>query len=68
MVHHPTQPLAITGCLDGRVRCWDVRTGTCVRTWHGHTDAVQALAVSPNGRFVLSGSEDGSARVFCLEE
>ena len=63
---HPTQPLVFSGCLDGSVRCWDVRTGVCSHTWQGHAEAVQDLAVSPNGNFVLSGSEDGTARVFSL--
>lgn len=63
---HPAQPLAFTGCMDGCVRAWDLRTGACLHTFRGHTDAVQDLAVSPDGRHVLSGSEDGSARVFSL--
>eukprot|EP00887_Chlorella_sp_A99_P001893 scaffold18.g1893.t1 len=67
LVEHPTQPLVVTGCMDGGVRCWDERTGACVRTWRGHRDAVQALAVSADGRLVMSGSEDQSARVFSLE-
>ena len=63
---HPTQPLIFTGCLDGCVRCWDLRTGTCLRTFQGHADAVQDLAVSPDGSFIISGSEDGTARVFSM--
>ena len=66
LVLHPTQPLAFTGCLDGVVRCWDTRTGGCVHAWEGHRAGVQDLAVSPDGNFVLSGSEDNSARVFSM--
>ena len=65
---HPSQPLVFTACLDGVVRCWDARTGACVHTWRGAHDAVQDLAVSPDGNMVLSGSEDGLARVFSLLE
>ncbi len=66
LAQHPTQPLAFTGCLDGVVRCWDTRTGACVRAWQGHRDAVQDLAVSADGNYVLSGGEDDSARVFSM--
>lgn len=66
LAQHPTQPLVFTGCLDGVVRCWDTRTGACVRAWGGHRDAVQDLAVSPDGSYVLAGSEDGTARVFSM--
>ena len=66
LAQHPSQPLVFSGCLDGTVRCWDTRTGACVRLWRGHQDAVQDLAVSPDGNYVLSGSEDDSARVFSM--
>jgi len=66
MVCHPTQPVIVTGCMDGAVRCWDARTGTCTHTFHGHSEAVQDLATSPDGNMVLSGAEDGTCRVFSL--
>ncbi len=66
LAQHPTQPLVFTGSVDGSVQCWDTRTGANVRTWRGHRDAVQDLAVSPDGNWVLAGSEDGTARVFSM--
>ncbi|KAG1659219.1 hypothetical protein FOA52_008988 [Chlamydomonas sp. UWO 241] len=66
MVWHPTQPLVFTGCVDGVVRCWDIRTAAPVRVWRGHTAAIQDLAVSPDGGMVLTGSDDNTARVFVL--
>lgn len=66
LLQHPTQPLVFTGCLDGVVRCWDTRTGTCAKQWRGHSDAVQDLALSPDGNLVLSGGEDETARVFSM--
>lgn len=68
MVQHPTQPLVFTGCVDGSVQCWDTRTGANLHTWHGFRDAVQDLAMSPDGSSVLAGSEDHSARVFSLTD
>lgn len=64
MICHPLEPIVFTGCIDGIVRAWDVRTGTCTRSFHGHQDAIQDLAISVDGTHVLSGSEDQTARVF----
>jgi WD40 repeat protein len=39
----------VTAGHDGRVYVWDVGTGRPARQLHGHTDAVSAVAVSPDG-------------------
>ncbi len=66
MAWHPILPLVITACLDGVVRVWDVRTGVCQHELGGHQEAVQDVCISSDGRMVLSGSDDQTARVFML--
>lgn len=53
-----------TGCVDGKVRVWDSLSGDCVRTFRGHSHAIQSLAISAAGDFLVSASLDGTARVF----
>ncbi len=38
---------------------WDVATGQPIRTFRGHTGGVGGLAISPDGRMVLSGANMG---------
>lgn len=57
-----------TGCVDGKVRVWDSRSGDCVRTFSGHAGAIQSLSVSANHDFLVSVSLDETARVFEIEE
>jgi ribosome assembly protein SQT1 len=66
MAWHPTQPLVATACLDGVARWWDLRTGGCVRACSGHADSIQDVCCSPDGSMVLTGADDGTARVFTL--
>lgn len=66
MAWHKQQPLVATGCLDGVVRLWDLRTSACVKTLSGHAEAVQDVVISPSGSMVLSGADDATARVFQL--
>ncbi|KAK9272978.1 hypothetical protein L1049_003358 [Liquidambar formosana] len=57
-----------SGCADGKVRLWDSLSGDCIRTFSGHSDAIQSLAISANRDFLVSVSLDGTARVFEIEE
>lgn len=62
-----TTPLIYTGCLDGVVRLWDSRSGNCEREWYGHSGEILDLAVARDGSFLVTGSGDGTARVFTVQ-
>ena len=57
-----------SGCADGKVKIWDTLSGDCVRTFSGHSDVIQSLALSADGEFLVSASIDGTARVFEIAE
>ena len=40
--------------------------GTTLLTYHGHSGAVYALSLSPNGQYIASGSADTTVRVWNL--
>ncbi len=42
------------------MRLWDVETGRCLRVLEGHTDWIQEVAWSADGRYALSGGEYGA--------
>jgi WD40 repeat protein len=48
----------LTGGYDKALRLWDADTGKELRGFEGHTDAIQAVALSPDGKRVLSASGD----------
>jgi serine/threonine protein kinase/WD40 repeat protein len=76
----PDGTILLTGCGDprsaytqgGEARLWDVATGQPARRASGgpvlpplpHQGAVVALAFSPDGKFVLTGSTDRAARLW----
>jgi WD40 repeat protein len=41
-------------------------SGRCLRTFEGHTEAVLSVCISPDGRYGLSGSGDGTIRLWDL--
>lgn len=45
----------------------ELATGRCVRTFDGHTGIVGSVAVTMDGRFVVSGGDDGTVRIWEID-
>ncbi|KAI8600732.1 WD40-repeat-containing domain protein [Dissophora ornata] len=65
----PDGKTLISGSLDKTLKAWDLnlsgrggqngsRGSTCKATFNGHKDFVLSVAVSPDGKWVVSGSKD----------
>jgi WD40 repeat protein len=49
---------------NGLVRIWDVQTGELLRILEGHPNGVSQVSFSPNSQFLVSGSYDGTLRIW----
>lgn len=58
--------IAIASQAYNDARLYDVRTRTQVHVLIGHTNAVYDAAFSPDGQYVVTGSDDLSARIWTL--
>ncbi|MBN2560502.1 MAG: WD40 repeat domain-containing protein [Phycisphaerae bacterium] len=54
--------LGPVGGGDRTLRLWEVSSGRCVRTFEGHTNPVNSVYLSSDGRWALSGSDDRTLR------
>ena len=43
---------------------WDYQTKTCVQTLEGHTHNVSAVCFHPELPIIITGSEDGTVRIW----
>ncbi|NMB90349.1 MAG: WD40 repeat domain-containing protein [Chloroflexi bacterium] len=48
------------GDRDAQIYQWDLGSGKRLRTFAGHHDPVRSLALSPDGKVLVSGSRDGT--------
>jgi WD40 repeat protein len=57
-----------SGGWDGAIRLWRVSDGALLRTITGHTNWVNCIAFSPNGRILASGGEDRTLRLWRVSD
>jgi WD40 repeat protein len=56
-------PILIAGgYFDKILRLWNIQNSE-YRSFRGHTDAIRAVAVSPDGRFLASGGSNGDPKI-----
>ncbi|ULT89641.1 hypothetical protein L5515_008067 [Caenorhabditis briggsae] len=67
IVSHPTMPLTLIGGEDRTIRYFDNTTGAILSESLAHVEGVSSLAIDPNGLYLLSGSHDGSIRMWNME-
>jgi coatomer subunit beta' len=58
------KPYVITGADDKLIKVWDYQQKTCVQTLEGHTNNVVRVGYHPLLPIIVSGSEDGTIRVW----
>jgi WD40 repeat protein len=58
---------ALSGHRDGTVRLWSLETGERLATLKGHSNGVNSVRITPDGRFAVSGSSDRTAKIWDLE-
>jgi WD40 repeat protein len=49
------------------IKQYTIGTWQIARTFAGHTDVVNAIAISPNSQYMISGSNDKTARIWDLK-
>jgi coatomer subunit beta' len=58
------RPYLVTTGDDKTVKIWDYLSKSCVQTMEGHTNNVSFAVFHPNLPIIVSGSEDGTVKIW----
>lgn len=63
----PNGLFAFSGGLDGTLKVWDIRNGTCLATLEGHQAGISSVCLCADARYILTGSHDHTLKVWALD-
>jgi WD40 repeat protein len=52
---------------DNILQRWDLNTGKCLQTYVGHQDLINTISTSPDGQWVITGSDDKTLKRWDLD-
>eukprot|EP00761_Pharyngomonas_kirbyi_P001469 gb/GECH01001473.1/.p1 GENE.gb/GECH01001473.1/~~gb/GECH01001473.1/.p1 ORF type:complete len:444 (+),score=120.42 gb/GECH01001473.1/:1-1332(+) len=61
---HPKGNVLFAGCGDSSAWLWSIPKGTCISVLYGHAGPIMSGTFSSDGKFALTGAEDGTVRVW----
>lgn len=64
----PCGSFCIGGGASGNVYIWDMTSGQLLRCWRAHYKAVTCIAVSSNGSFLITASDDSIVSCYSMED
>lgn len=59
-----TGHMIVSGDDRGKVQLWSKQTGELIRTFNGHSNWVQSVAIAPDAKVIASGSVDGTIKLW----
>jgi len=60
---HPFGEFFASGSADTDLKIWDIRKKGCIHTYKGHTEGINVVKFTPDGRWVVSGGYDNAVKV-----
>jgi WD40 repeat protein len=67
VIHHPKEKRLFVGNWDGTIQIWDSQKGKRIDILKGHKENITSLALSSDGKKLVSGSGDDSLLVWNLD-
>ncbi len=60
----PNGHYLLAGGKDRKLWLWNLKTGTLIKTFVGHSDIISSVAFSSDSRYAISGSRDRTVRIW----
>ena len=59
--------MIVSGSNDKTIKLWSSEIGQLLKTIEGHTESVNCINYSPDGKIIVSGSSDKKIKLWSCE-